>query len=41
MAMQAWHLGNNVLMEADMLFRRDNLIAPVDESLERVTERVG
>ncbi len=41
MAMQAWHLGNNVLMEADMLFRRDNLMPPVDESFERVTERVG
>ena len=41
MAMRAWHRGNHVLMEADMLFRRDNLIAPVDESLERVTERVG
>ena len=41
MAMQAWHRGNHVLMEADMLFRRDDLIPPVDERVVRITERVG
>jgi FkbM family methyltransferase len=41
MAMQAWHRGNHVLMEADMLFRSNNLMPPVDETIVRVTERTG
>lgn len=35
MAMRAWHLGNNVLVETDMLFRKDELAPPVDERIER------
>lgn len=40
MAMRAWHRGNHVLMETDMLFRRNDLAPPVDENIERVTESV-
>ena len=40
MAMQAWHRGNHAV-EADTLFRRDDLMAPVDESVVRVMEQVG
>jgi FkbM family methyltransferase len=39
--MQSWHRGNHALVEADMLFRRNELMPPVDESVVRVTERVG
>ena len=39
MAMRQWHRGNHVLMETDMLFRRDGLAPPVDESIERVVEQ--
>jgi FkbM family methyltransferase len=39
--MQAWHRGNHTLVEADMLFRRDDLMTPVDTSLVRITERLG
>jgi FkbM family methyltransferase len=35
MAMRAWHRGNNVLVETDMLFRRNDLAPPVDERIER------
>lgn len=41
MAMQAWHRGNHVLVETDMLFRRNALMPPVDERVERVVERLG
>jgi FkbM family methyltransferase len=41
MGMQAWHRGNHTLMEADMLFRRDDLMPPIDHSIVRITERVG
>jgi len=34
--MRAWHRGNHVLMEADMLFRHDRLAGPVDESIDRI-----
>jgi FkbM family methyltransferase len=36
--MQAWHRGNHVLMEADMLFRRNDLMPPVDRSIQRMTQ---
>lgn len=36
MALRTWHRGNHVLMETDMLFRRDDLAPPVDESIERI-----
>jgi FkbM family methyltransferase len=39
--MQGWHRGNHALIEVDMLFRRNELMPPVDESVVRVTERVG
>ena len=38
MAQRAWHRGNHVLMETDMLFRRDALAPGVDESVVRVVE---
>ena len=41
MRMQAWHRGNHKLMETDMLFRRDDLLPPIDESVEKVMERIG
>ena len=36
MSQRSWHRGNHVLMESDMLFRRDGLEGPVDESICRV-----
>ena len=39
--MQAWHRGNHALVEVDMLFRRNELMPPVDESIVRATERIG
>ena len=41
MAMQAWHRGNHKLMETDMLFRRDDLLPPIDERVGKVMERLG
>ena len=41
MAMQAWHRGNHKLMEADMLFRRDDLLPPIDDRVGKVMERLG
>jgi len=38
MAIRAWHRGNHVLMETDMLFRRNDLAPGVDETLDRVME---
>lgn len=35
-AMRAWHRGNQVLMETDMLFRHNRLAGPVDETINRV-----
>ena len=39
--MQGWHRGNNAFVEVDMLFRRNELMAPIDESVVRVSERLG
>jgi FkbM family methyltransferase len=39
--MRAWHRGNHVLMETDMLFRRNDLAPPVDESVVKVMGTVG
>ncbi|MEB3199687.1 MAG: FkbM family methyltransferase [Synechococcaceae cyanobacterium] len=36
MAQRSWHRGNHVLMESDMLFRRDGLEGPIDPSISRV-----
>lgn len=41
MAMQAWHRGNHKLMETDMLFRRDELLPPINESTGKIIERLG
>jgi FkbM family methyltransferase len=41
MSMRAWHRGNHVLMETDMLFRRNGLAPPVDDSVIKVMESVG
>jgi FkbM family methyltransferase len=38
MTLRAWHRGNHVLMETDMLFRRDALAPPIDDSVVRVME---
>lgn len=38
--MRAWHRGNRTLVETDMLFRRDDLMPPIDPSVERVMEHV-
>jgi FkbM family methyltransferase len=40
MGMRTWHRGNNVLMETDMLFRRNDLAPPVDESIDRITSSI-
>jgi FkbM family methyltransferase len=39
MALRTWHRGNHVLMETDMLFRRNGLQPAVDESVVRVVEQ--
>jgi FkbM family methyltransferase len=41
MGMRAWHRGNHVLMESDMLFRRNELMPPVDESIDRRTQFIA
>jgi FkbM family methyltransferase len=41
MGMQGWHRGNHRLVEVDMLFRRNDLMPAVDESVVKVTERLG
>jgi FkbM family methyltransferase len=38
MALRTWHRGNHVLIETDMLFRRNELAPNVDESVVRVVE---
>ena len=40
MAMRAWHRGNRVLVETDMLFRRDELMPPTSSEVERVVEQI-
>jgi hypothetical protein len=41
MAMRAWHRGNHKLMETDMLFRRNDLLTPIDTGVVRVMEYIG
>jgi len=41
MSLRTWHRGNHVLMETDMVFRRNGLEPAVDESVIKVTENVG
>jgi hypothetical protein len=33
---QAWHRGNQTLIEGDLLFRRNDLMPPVDDRIDRV-----
>jgi len=35
MTLRAWHRGNNVLVETDMLFRRNELMPPFDPNVSR------
>jgi hypothetical protein len=39
MGLRTWHRGNHVLMETDMLFRRNGLETGIDESVVKVTEQ--
>jgi FkbM family methyltransferase len=39
--MQAWHRGNLTLVEADMLFRRNDLMPPIDPDVDRIYATVG
>lgn len=39
-AMRAWHRGNLTLVESDMLFRRNDLMPPVDPAVDRVMVQV-
>lgn len=39
-AMRAWHRGNLTLVETDMLFRRNELMPPVDPNVSRVMTQV-
>jgi FkbM family methyltransferase len=41
MAMRAWHRGNHKLMETDMLFRRNDLLTPIDKGVVRLMEQIG
>jgi hypothetical protein len=41
MAMRSWHRGNHVLVETDMLFRRNDLAGPIDPSISRIYEQNG
>jgi len=38
-AFRSWHRGNHVLIETDMLFRRNDLAPPVDNTIVRVVEQ--
>lgn len=38
MAQRSWHRGNHVLMESDLLFRRNGLEGPIDPTINRVVE---
>lgn len=35
MHLRAWHRGNRVLVEADLLFRRNDLAPGIDQSRDR------
>jgi hypothetical protein len=39
-SMRAWHRGNQTLVETDMLFRRNELMPPIDPNVERVLVHV-
>ncbi len=39
-AMRAWHRGNLTLVESDMLFRRNDLMPPIDPSVDRIMVQV-
>lgn len=41
MAMQSWHRGNHVLVETDMLFRRNDLAPKVDPEAPRIYQQSG
>jgi FkbM family methyltransferase len=41
MGMRGWHRGNHALVEVDMLFRRNELKPPIDESITRVTQCIA
>lgn len=41
MAMRSWHRGNHVLVETDMLFRRNELAGPIDPKIDRIYEQNG
>lgn len=40
MTMRAWHRGNRALVECDMLFRRNDLMPPIDPAIDRIMEQV-
>lgn len=40
MAMRAWHRGNRTLVETDMLFRRNELMPPIDPKIDRIMRSV-
>lgn len=39
-AMRAWHRGNLTLVESDMLFRRNDLMPPIDPAVDRIMVQV-
>lgn len=39
-AMRAWHRGNLTLVESDMLFRRNDLMPPIDPAIDRTMVQV-
>jgi FkbM family methyltransferase len=41
MGMRAWHRGNYRLMETDMLFRRNQILPPIDPTVVKVFENIG
>lgn len=40
MTMRAWHRGNGVLVETDMLFRRNELAPPFDPAVDRIMNHI-
>ncbi len=36
--LRAWHRGNQALVESDLLFRRDDLMPPIDPRIDRIYE---
>jgi FkbM family methyltransferase len=39
-AMRAWHRGNLTLVESDLLFRRNDLMPPIDPTVDRIMVQV-